>query len=399
MSQIEKSFIRLLQAALAGRSADSGELAADVPVDEVLRLAAKHKLSHMILSAIPLELLPESADRRTALLGQVTAQVSLSDTFLKLWGDIQDAGFHPLVVKGIVCRSLYSQPELRPSCDEDLYVSSDEFEACCDFLQKRGMTPDKTPFIDYGEVGWRDESGLFIELHRDLFEGDEMREMREFFTFDNLERESYATPYGTCVTSLKPHDHFLYLLLHAYKHFIHSGFGIRQVCDIGMWARRYGDGIDWRRICEQCDAVRIRQFASAVLGIARYDLLIDFSVPAELEVEHDYCRPMLADILSAGIYGSADTDRQHSATMTLNAVKAERTNTRFSVLQSIFPPRAAMAEKYLYVKKHPILLPAAWIHRIADYAKRNRSGETNASASLAIGKERIELMRYYGIVD
>ena len=198
---------------------------------------------------------------------------------------------------------------------------------------------------------------------------------------------------------MNPHDHFLYLLLHAYKYFIHSGFGIRQVCDIGMWAQKYRERIDWTRLSEQCAAVKIKGFAIAVLGIARHDLKIEFTIPADWEISQEYSRPMLCDILNGGIYGSADTNRQHSATMTLNAVKLTKTDTKFSVWQSVFPPKAVMQNKYSYVKKYPILLPAAWAQRILIYAKRNKTGETKVAESLAIGKERIELLRFYGIVD
>lgn len=399
LTKNEKNFIFLLRSALANRMIDPAVLSADADGDAILRLAAEHKLYHMILSATPAELLPASLNRRAALITQVAAQVAAADAFLNLWTDMEQAGFHPLVVKGTVCRALYSRPELRPSSDEDLYVSADEFLPCCAFLQSRGMVPDKLPFCDFGEIGWRDEHGLFIELHRDLFAGEEFCELQKFFAFDILEKERYATPYGKSVSSLNPHDHLLYLLLHAYKHFVHSGFGIRQVCDIGMWARKYADRIDWQNLSAQCDAVKIRRFAAAVLGIARYDLQIDFSVPDDFEVAPDYGQFMLKDILCGGIYGSSDTNRQHSATVTLNAVKAKKTNTKSSVLQSIFPSKEEMQNKFPYVKKHPILLPAAWIQRIFNYAGRSRAGETNPAESLAIGRARVELLRYYGIVD
>ena len=166
-----------------------------------------------------------------------------------------------------------------------------------------------------------------------------------------------------------------------------------------MWAKKYGDRIDWEKLYEQCDTVNIRQFAEAVLGIARYDLQIEFPLSERFNITPDYGKPMLKDILCGGIYGSADTNRQHSATMTLNAVKAGKTKTKFSVWESVFPSREAMQRKFPYVKKYPILLPAAWGQRIFKYAMRNRSGETKAAESLAIGKERIELLRYYGIVE
>ncbi len=396
LTSTQSNFILLLRSALANRTAS---LPLDADTTAILHLTANHKLYHMILSAMPTELLPEPQKRRPALLNQITAQVTATNAFLHLWGDMIKASFHPLVVKGIVCRSLYPQPELRPSSDEDLYVSADEFEPCCAFLQERGMTPDKTPFSDYGEIGWRSKDGLYIELHRELFEGDELQELHDFFSFNTLQTEDYPTPYGKSVTSLNPHDHFLYLLLHAYKHFIHSGFGIRQICDIGLWAQKYSSRIEWHKLIEQCDTVRIRKFAAAVLCIARHDLQIEFSVPEELECAPDYGQPMLKDIICGGIYGSADTDRQHSATMTLNAVKSAKNETKYSVWQSVFPSRETMENKYPYVKKRPFHLPAAWIQRIFIYAVRSKSGETHAVQSLSIGKERIELLRHYGILD
>ena len=85
--------------------------------------------------------------------------------------------------------------------------------------------------------------------------------------------------------------------------------------------------------------------------------------------------------------------------MTLNAVKASQTDAKYSVWLSVFPKREAMERKYPYVKKHPVLLPVAWGHRLFTYAKRNRAGETKAAESVAIGKARIELLRFYDIVE
>ena len=395
----EQNFILLLRSALSNQPIKPAMLSESADISSVLRLAYDQKLYHMILSVMPEASLPVSSDRRTALISQITFRVTSAKAFLDLLTDMERAGLHPLVVKGIVCRSLYLQPEFRPSGDEDLYVSQDEFEPCCAFLKSRGMSPDKALSDDRDEIGWRSGDGQFIELHRELFEGEAFSELRQFFDFSTLEREVYPTPYGKSVVSLCPHDHFLYLLLHAYKHFVHSGFGIRQVCDIGMWAQKYTDWIDWQKLYEQCACVKISQFAAAVLCIARYDLQIEFSLPDCFAAPADYGKPMLKDILSGGIYGSADVNRQHSATVTLNAVKAHKTDTGFSVLQSVFPSKTEMQNRFSYVKKYPILLPAAWIQRIFNYVKSGKNTGKDPTESLAVGKARIELLRYYGIVD
>ena len=381
------------------RAVDAGESAPGFDAQGVLRLAYEHKLWHMILSAMPQELLPENVNRRAELIGRVAAQVTASSAFLALLQDMESAGFHPLVVKGIICRSLYPHPELRPSADEDLYVCADEFEDCCAFLQSRGLVPDKTPFSLYGEVGFRGNGGLYIELHRDLFEGEALSSLSELFDLKALTPERYDSGYGGTVASMDPHLHFLYLLLHAYKHFVHSGFGIRQVCDIGFWANAYSARIDWQQLSLQCDALHIKGFTVALLGITRHYLGMSLSLSPTWDCTREYCLPMLKDLLCGGIYGSSDADRLHAGTMTLNAVSASGDRKVSSLLRTLFPSRALLHGSYPFLDRHPFLLPVAWLLRLASYGKRSIRGKTNAAKSLSIGKERLALLRFYGILN
>ena len=86
-------------------------------------------------------------------------------------------------------------------------------------------------------------SSLYIELHRHLFDSSEDAhdELNRFFEhFPAVEIDGFL--------AMPPHEHLLYLLLHAYKHFVRSGIGLRQFCDIGLWARAYHGEIDWQRI-------------------------------------------------------------------------------------------------------------------------------------------------------
>lgn len=50
-------------------------------------------------------------------------------------------------------------------------------------------------------------------------------------------------------------DHMLFLICHSLKHFIHSGFGIRQICDMVMFANAYGSDIDWPYIMKKLENI------------------------------------------------------------------------------------------------------------------------------------------------
>ena len=100
------------------------------------------------------------------------------------------------------------------------------------------------------------------------------------------------------------------------------------------------------------------------------------------------------------MYGSNGLTRLHSSTVTLNAVKASRTGGKNSVLSTVFPKREYLERRYPYLKKRPYLLPVAWAQRIAHYASEKQSGaDSSASGSIKLGKERIELMTRYGIMN
>ena len=401
LSQNHEVFLSLLRAALQNEQASTAVLEADVRWDQVMSISAAHKLLPMTVSVIPPQRLLNARTMKQAVIRQVVEQNMKTREFMALYGALRDAGFHPLVVKGIVCRGLYPQGDLRPSGDEDLYVTDAEFPGCCAFLRDYGMQPLGDAAEDADEIGWQKPGAhLYIELHRRLFSADmAYGDLEAFFTEAADNAVEYAVESGGKVASLCPHDHMLYLLLHAYKHFIHSGFGIRQICDIGLWARKYRGQIDWDRLARQCDACAARQYAAAVFAIAEHYLDIPMELPQGWRTGKDFCEPLLEDVLMGGVYGAADSDRQHSATVTLNAVKADRTGGRHSIWKSVFLGRVEMEKKYPYIRKYPILLPLGWVQRIWQYLKRNGHAGSHLSASITIGNERVRLLRTYGIID
>ena len=398
LTTTETQFLHIARAAISG---------SDLPTEKVdwpaiFTLANQQKLLPILFETV--RKMP-AAEEKVALfavtkqqvIGQVLNQTVRSAEFADLYRKLRSAGLHPIVVKGQLCSRLYPLKDHRISADDDLYISDAEFMACHEQLLANGLTSD-TPVDELAtadEVSYTKEgSPLYIELHRHLFDSaeDAHDELNHFFADLNpVETDGFL--------AMPPHEHLLYLLLHAYKHFVRSGIGLRQFCDIGLWARAYHGEIDWQRLREQCESVHAATFAAAAFRIARDYLGIDFDLPTPWDASID-AEPLLHDTLCGGVYGSNDLTRLHSSTVTLNAVKASRTGEKSSVLSTVFPKREYLERRYPYLKKRPYLLPVAWVQRIAHYASEKQSGTDNsASGSIKLGKERIELMKRYGIMD
>ena len=95
------------------------------------------------------------------------------------------------------------------ACHEQLLANGLTTDTPADEL----TTADEVPYTKGG-------SPLYIELHRHLFVSaeDAHDELYHFFAdLTPVEIDSFL--------AMPPHEHLLYLLLHAYKHFVRSGIG------------------------------------------------------------------------------------------------------------------------------------------------------------------------------
>ena len=381
----------------------------------LFQLAQAHHVLPMIFEAVYACPAASSADAQLMQLAKrqtmqsVMMQAMKTGEFLALMKHLQAAGVTPCVVKGAVCRSLYPSPDHRISGDEDVLIPPEQFERCHEAMLAFGMRPaepqqdiQSAHEVSYGKPG----SPLYIELHKHLFppESDAYGDFNRFFADAHAHTVETMVD-GVPLTTLGPTDHFFYLICHAFKHFLHSGFGIRQVCDIVLFAGRYGREIDWASVLENCREIRAEQFTAALLRIGQKHFGFDpeaAGVPQTWQAIQVDEGPMLADLLDSGVFGDATMSRKHSSTMTLNAVAADRRGKKAggNVLRTLFPSRKALVGRYPFLRTKPWLLPLAWVLRIVHYAGEHCGAGTDnrAAESLRIGSERVELLRRYGVI-
>ena len=415
MNAINSLFLEALAASLRGERVKWENPLEAQDWAALFGLAQEHQVLPMIFEAVYASPAAKCADAQLMLLVKrqtmqsVMMQAMKTGELLALMKHLRAAGVTPCVVKGAVCRSLYPSPDHRISGDEDVLIPPEQFERCHEAMLAFGMRPADPAQdirsaceVPYGKPG----SPLYIELHKHLFppENDAYGDFNRFFA-DAHAHTTQILVDGTPLTTLCPTDHFFYLICHAFKHFLHSGFGIRQVCDIVLFAGRYGQEIDWVAVLENCREIRADQFAAALLRIGRKYLGFDpnaAGVPQvwqEIQVDEGL---MLTDLLDGGVFGDASMSRKHSSTLTLGAVAADKRGKKAegNVLRTLFPGRKALEGRYPFLRTRPWLLPVAWLRRIAHYAaeRRGAGADNSAAESLRIGSERVELLRRYGVI-
>lgn len=362
-------------------------------------LAQDHKLLPLFYETACTQsdpaLAPLLASIRRQVLMQVMEQTVKTEEFLQLYRQLSQAGYTPLVVKGILCRILYPNPDLRPSSDEDFLVSPSQFPQVEALLQDYGMNPVSR---QEDEVSFRrPDSPLHIELHRRLFPSGQQAygHLNRFFE-DIFPRSITVEIQGVSIAVPDHTDHLLYLICHNLKHFLHSGFGIRQICDLLLFTRAHTRELDWPRIIQCCQEIRCSVFASALFRIGVRHLGFDYGtlgIPdffRSMDVDE---LPLLTDLLESGVYGSSSLARQRSSTITLNA--ASENPRRSSLAVSLFPGADQLQTRYPYLKNRPWLLPVAWASRILRYSR----APSNTRETLAIGANRLALLEQYDLIE
>lgn len=364
--------------------------------EELYQLSDQHQVSALIYNQIyhfP-DFPPEIKNKwKTETLKINAFQTMRTQKLLDIYQKINQQHIPVLIVKGIICRSLYPQPDYRQSNDEDLYIQKEHLETIKEILFKDHFqisheSDDVITFIDFTK-------GLSLEVHTSLFS----EESQAYGQYQNLFNKAFQhtkihTIDNVNILSLDDDYHFLFLILHFVKHFLHSGVGIRQVIDIIMYAEAYGELIHWDKIIEILKYYHIYDLIMNVFSLAYHCLEFDYKKTklSLHDIENRDYQDLLNDIMNAGIFGQSTEERLHSSTMTLNALE----NGKVNVFKSIFPTLKEMQGKYEYLHKYPFLLPISYISRIYHYFLNNES--KNSKQTIEIGQQRVELLKKYKVI-
>lgn len=372
---------------------------------EMLSFAQMHSLYPVVYEALrkteAFRELPEQTQHTCKQQAKrlIIGQTIRTEQFLKLYRQMLGAGVVPLIMKGIVVRSLYAQPDYRASSDEDLLVRKEDFFKLDELLVGQGFvrTLGEHPLQEHEITYDNPQTGCHLEIHLSLFpeDSDAYGYLNQAFG-DVFERQVVEQIQGVDIHTLEPTQHMLYLICHGLKHFLHCGFGIRQVCDMVMFAQTYGDRIDWEAVTYWAKKQNFYLFWMNLMEIGEKYLGFSWEnaglqKPKNLTLD---CEAMLEDILTGGIYGQSSGSRIHSANITLQAVADA--NCGGGMRATLFPGLSYMKGKYPYLQQHQWLLPVAWGQRMVQYLKKTNKQEI--SETMDTGKRRVELLKKYGLV-
>ena len=398
MNTTEKQFIDLLSNSI--RNEVCKKKYDNVDWNELINLSRKHKIEGLIYSALNKAELLENIDedkvkdlKKEVFFTGVT-QISNMSKLEKVFNEFSKENVPVIVLKGLVVREYYPQPEQRSMSDADIFVKAKELNKSKKILIDLGYTEidaEASHHIKYIKSGYP-----MIELHWHVMKRDGFSDELDLFEDDIWDRTIEVKVKGAKVLSLGYEDLALHLCMHMAAHLAASGFGVRQIADLVLLVEKKGHLIDWTLFINKAEEFGFKKFIIIMFKIC--NILFSMDIPKEMAVykidDEEMFESLISTIFDGGVYGKKDMASNFANQVAFN-YKGKDSNATIGAIRRyfrfIFPSIETMSDKYSYARKIRILTPIAWIHHLFSGIFRKEYNFTDKIRFLTKGaKESVE---------
>lgn len=398
MNTTEKQFIDLLSNSI--RNEVCKKKYDNVDWNELMNLSRKHKIEGLIYSALNKAELLENIDedkvkdlKKEVFFTGVT-QISNMSKLEKVFNEFSKENVPVIVLKGLVVREYYPQPEQRSMSDADIFVKAKDINKSKKILIDLGYTEidaEASHHIKYIKSGYP-----MIELHWHVMKRDGFSDELDLFEDDIWDRTIEVKVKGAKVLSLGYEDLALHLCMHMAAHLAASGFGVRQIADLVLLVEKKGHLIDWTLFINKAEEFGFKKFIIIMFKIC--NILFSMDIPKEMAVykidDEEMFESLISTIFDGGVYGKKDMASNFANQVAFN-YKGKDSNATIGAIRRyfrfIFPSIETMSDKYSYARKIRILTPIAWIHHLFSGIFRKEYNFTDKIRFLTKGaKESVE---------
>ena len=311
--------------------------------ERLIALSKKHDLAHLVSDALIrngliTDLYKDFRKIRKQKLLAIYRDANRTDFYEEVKKLLSQAKIEFVPMKGILVKELYPESWMRSSCDLDILIHDKDIERATSVLIEGGLTTDNK--INYHDVSFfKDKNHL--ELHFNICEDNKQ--------FDKLLNEVWN--YTVAVGEYESRETNVFFVFHhiahmAY-HFLSGGCGIRPFIDLRLMRKKgfYSDN-ELIALLNECG---LKPF---------YDAVCDLTDVWFGDKEHTELTKAMSDyIICGGVYGNVDNGS--------TAGVARNKGSKIKYMTGMaFPSYESMCFVYPTLKKHKILLPFCYIHRL-----------------------------------
>lgn len=165
-----------------------------------------------------------------------------------------------LPLKGIVMANDYPKKSMRQMSDNDILYDAGRQDEVKSIMERLGYTRVLTN-INHHDV-YQKGDFLDFEMHQTLLEEDDLpalfayyRHIKERLIPDDGSRYGYH---------MSQEDFYVFMICHAYKHYISCGTGLRFLLDVYIYRQKHGHELDWQSIREELSKLHLLDYEEQI---------------------------------------------------------------------------------------------------------------------------------------
>lgn len=330
---VQESIIYLVKCA-AKCIVPEKNLIGSMDLEKVYDLAKKHKISCCI--AVTLESAGYSDMTSSKVISNSMRRDAIfASSLQEVTNQLDNAGIWYVPLKGIILKEYYPKSFMREMADHDILIDASREEDVRHIMEKLGFTT-----LEYGgEVHdiYHKKPILNYEMHKSLFSSA----LPNLFEY-----------YKETTDLSKPEDFYLYIVAHEYKHYSHSGTGLRSLLDVYLYLKK--EKLDWEYVEKEAEKIGIANFEQ------RNRNLVNSLFGEGNQIDEE----MLDYIIDSNAYGTL-THRVENAIKDNGGSRIQFILKRLSVPVSESDPKYRDYEVYYpFFYRYRVLLPLLPIYRI-----------------------------------
>ena len=308
----------------------------------LFRLSKAHDVAHIVGSALlSAGILPEGKAKET-FKSEVNLSVFRYETMNyelnRICGLFESEKIQFMPLKGAILRKFYPEPEMRSSCDIDIFVKPEKLDDAIKVLTDKAGYDFKGKFAH--DASLFSPSNVHLELHFRLDDSDKEKERFFSSAFDSATKLD-AYDYGFVMSDAM---FVAYFSSHMAKHFSHGGCGVRTFMDLEIMERKGFFDCDYEELVKKTGSDK---FLRAARDLTKVWFGQKEITPLLLRMQEF--------VMEGGVYGSKKSG---------SAARQAKRKSRFKyILKRIFLPFNEMIYTYPILGKYPVLYQFIQVYR------------------------------------
>lgn len=264
-------------------------------------------------------------------------------------------GIKYMPLKGILLKEYYPKIGMREMSDNDIFYDVSFREELKAFMLS--LSYECVLTADDHDI-YEKEPVYNFEMHHSFFLKEVSKALYEYYR--DIEKRMIKDDNNACGYYLSNEDLYIYLIAHEYKHYMHSGTGIRSFLDCYVFLKKHSDTLDWDYINRETVKAGIDDFEKKQRDL--YEKFKVSFVDADLKQEEiDF----LEYLNVGGVHGNFSVSVLNEARGTvLKNDKLTFSKRVKYIFKRLFPPMSLYKMHYPFFYKHKLLLPFCFFYRL-----------------------------------